>query len=108
MKNQSKAAAGIAFPTVTEAQMKEVERTAQGILDARAQYPDSSLADLYDERTMPPGLRKAHQENDRAVLALYGLAPDTPEPDIVSRLMSLYLAKTSHPPVADHIISARQ
>ena len=88
-------AAGIAFPTVTEAQMKEVERTAQGILDARAQWPDSSLADLYDERTMPSGLRKAHQENDRAVLALYGLAPDTPEPDIVSRLMSLYLAKTS-------------
>ena len=88
-------AAGFAFPTVTEAQMKEVERTAQGILDARAQWPDSSLADLYDERTMPPGLRKAHQENDRAVLALYGLVPDTPEPDIVSRLMSLYLAKTS-------------
>ena len=51
---------------------------------------DSSLADLYDPLTMPPELRKAHAANDRAVLAAYGLPPDTPEPEIVSHLMKLY------------------
>ena len=67
-----------------------ISSTAQAILDARALYPDSSLADLYDPLTMPPELRKAHAANDRAVLAAYGLAPDTPEPEIVSHLMKLY------------------
>lgn len=47
-------------------------KTAQGILDARSLYPDCYLADLYDELTMPPELRKAHQENDKAVMAAYG------------------------------------
>ena len=67
-----------------------ISSTAQSILDARALYPDSSLADLYDPLTMPPELRKAHAANDRAVLAAYGLAPDTPEGEIVSHLMKLY------------------
>ena len=70
--------------------VKNITSTAQAILDARALYPDSSLADLYDPLTMPPELRKAHAANDRAVLAAYGLAPDTPEPEIVSHLMKLY------------------
>ena len=69
---------------------QKIETAAQSILDARALYPDSSLADLYDPLTMPPELRKAHAANDRAVLAAYGLAPDTPEPEIVSHLMKLY------------------
>ncbi len=56
----------------TEEQKAKIEKTAQGILDARALYPDCSLADLYDELTMPPELRKAHQENDKAVKEAYG------------------------------------
>lgn len=75
---------------VTDEQKKAIEKTAQGILDARALYPDSSLADLYDERTMPPELRKAHNANDKAVLKAYGLKPDTPEEEIVKFLMKRY------------------
>ena len=60
------------WPTPTEAQKAKIEQTAQAILDARALYPDSSLADLYDEVTMPVELRKAHQDNDRAVMQAYG------------------------------------
>ena len=67
-----------------------ISATAQAILDARARYPESSLADLYDPLTMPPDLRAAHEANDRAVLAAYGLAPDTPEPEIVAHLFKLY------------------
>ena len=55
------------WPTPTDEQRAKIEETAQAILDARALYPDSSLADLYDETTMPPELRKAHQQNERAV-----------------------------------------
>lgn len=62
------------FPwcTPTDEQKARIEKTAQAILDARALYPDCSLADLYDELTMPPELRKAHQDNDRAVMETYG------------------------------------
>lgn len=62
------------FPycTPTEEQKARIENTAQAILDARALYPECSLADLYDELTMPPELRKAHQDNDRAVMETYG------------------------------------
>ena len=63
-------------------------------MDARAKFPDSSLADLYDELTMPPALRKAHIENDRAVLASYGWAEDMSEADIVANLMQMYHEKT--------------
>lgn len=56
----------------TDEQKVKIEKTAQGILDARALYPECSLADLYDELTMPPELRKAHQENDKAVMEAYG------------------------------------
>ena len=67
-----------------------ISQTAQAILDARVAHPDCSLADLYDPLTMPPDLRAAHEANDRAVLAAYGLAPDTPEPEIVAHLFGLY------------------
>jgi hypothetical protein len=75
--------------------VEKISKTAQAILDARARYPDSSLADLYDPLTMPPDLRTAHAANDRAVLAAYGLAPDTPEPEIVAHLFKLYAAMTA-------------
>ena len=60
------------WPSPTEAQRAKTEQTAQGILDVRALCPDSSLADLYDEVAMPPELRRAHQQNDRAVMEAYG------------------------------------
>lgn len=63
---------------------------AQAILDARALYPDSSLADLYDPLTMPPELRKAHQANDAAVLAAYGFSSKATESEIVAKLFGMY------------------
>lgn len=72
---------------------EKISQTAQAILDTRARYPDSSLADLYDPLTMPPDLRAAHAANDKAVLSAYGLKPDTPEPEIVAHLFRLYAAK---------------
>ena len=78
------------WPEVTEEQRKKIEQTAQGILDARALYPDSSLADLYDPLTMPPELRKAHRDNDQAVMAAYGFPTTLTEPEVVARLFALY------------------
>lgn len=74
----------------TAAQKAKIEQTAQGILDARALYPDASLADLYDETTMPPELRKAHQQNDRAVMQAYGFPKGMTESECVAELMKLY------------------
>ena len=75
------------WPTPTNAQKAKIKQTAQAILDARALYPDSSLADLYDEVTMPPELRKAHQNNDRAVMQAYGMSiKDTTESSCVASL----------------------
>ena len=67
-----------------------IEQTAQAILDARAKYPDCSLADLYDEVTMPPELRRAHQDNDRAVMAAYGFPTSMTESDCVAELFKMY------------------
>ena len=79
------------WPTPTEAQKAKIEKTAQAILDARALYPDSSLADLYDELTMPPELRKAHQANDRAVMEAYGFwGKLNSEAACVAELMKMY------------------
>lgn len=79
------------WPTPTDAQKAKIEQTAQAILDARALYPDCSLADLYDPLTMPIELRKAHQANDRAVMSAYGLSvKDTAEADCVAFLMKRY------------------
>ena len=68
----------------------KIEQTAQKILDARVKYPDSSLADLYDETVMPPELRKAHQENDHAVMQAYGFTPKMTESEIVAELFKIY------------------
>ena len=79
------------WPNPTDEQKARIEETAQGILDARALYPDSSLADLYDELTMPPELRKAHQDNDRAVMRAYGFDIKTmTESTCVAELFKLY------------------
>ena len=79
------------WPKATEKQKIQVENTAQLILDARELYPDSSLADLYDDLTMPPELRKAHQANDRAVMEAYGFDwRKMTESECVAELMKLY------------------
>ena len=79
------------WPTPTDEQRAKIEQTAQAILDARALYPDSSLADLYDETTMPPELRKAHQQNDKAVMRAYGFdIKTTTETTCVAELMKMY------------------
>lgn len=74
----------------TEEQRQKIETTAQAILDARAKYPDCSLADLYDEVTMPIELRRAHQANDRAIMAAYGFPTTMTESDCVARLLEMY------------------
>ena len=79
------------WPMATEEQRAKIEQTAQAILDARALYPDCSLADLYDETTMPPELRKAHQQNDKAVMRAYGFdIKTTTETSCVAGLMKMY------------------
>ena len=85
------------WPEVTEAQKEKISKTAQAILDARAIYPDSSLADLYDELTMPAELRQAHQANDKAVMEAYGMQKNIDgkktwltESETVARLFEMY------------------
>lgn len=84
------------WPNPTEEQKIKIEHTAQAILDARVLYPDSSLADLYDELTMPVELRKAHQDNDRAVMQAYGFPVKSTftESQCVAELFKLYKEKT--------------
>ena len=84
------------WPTPTDEQKAKIEQTAQAILDARANYPDCSLADLYDDLTMPPELRKAHQENDKAVMQAYGFDwRHMTESECVAELMKLYQKLTA-------------
>lgn len=78
----------------TAEQKSKIEKTAQAILDARALYPNSSLADLYNDLLMPPELRKAHQQNDKAVMEAYGITKDMEayrsESACVALLMEMY------------------
>lgn len=84
------------WPTPSDFQKTKIEKTAQAILDARGLYPDSSLADLYDELTMPAELRKAHQENDKAVMESYGFDwKNMSESECVAELMKMYEELTS-------------
>ncbi|MBR4218591.1 MAG: methylase [Bacteroidales bacterium] len=82
------------WPNPTEEQKTKIEQTAQAILNARAKHSNCSLADLYDEVTMPTELRKAHQENDKAVMQAYGFNPkmisDDSETLLVAELFKLY------------------
>ena len=84
------------WPIPTDEQKAAIEKTAQAILDARALYPDCSLADLYDEVAMPPELRKAHQENDKAVMRAYGFwGKLNTESECVAELMKMYQKLTA-------------
>ncbi len=83
------------WPNPTKDQKEKIEKTAQAILDARSKYPNSSLADLYDELTMPSDLRKAHQLNDVAVMEAYGFNwRKMTESDCVAELMKMYQSLT--------------
>lgn len=92
------------FPwcTPTDKQKEKIEKTAQAILEARALYPDNSLSDLYDELTMPPELRKAHQANDKAVMEAYGFIKKVDgkatwytQSECIAALMKMYQELTS-------------
>ena len=84
------------WPNPNDEQKAKIERTAQAILDARALYPDATLAVLYDDDLMPPELRKAHQANDRAVMAAYGFpVKNFTESDCVAALMKMYQELTA-------------
>lgn len=86
---------GVASPSPLEkGGVRLIEKTAQAILDARAKYPDSSLADLYDPTTMPYDLLEAHRANDRAVMAAYGLSTKMTESECVARLFGMYAEMT--------------
>ncbi len=74
----------------SESQRKKIEQTAQLILSSRKNYPDTSLADLYDPILMPKDLRDAHKANDKTVLAAYGFSTDWNELEILAELMKLY------------------
>ena len=92
------------WPELTDVQKANIEHTAQSILDARSLYPDASLADLYDELTMPPELRKAHQANDRAVMQAYGMPiKETDEAACVAWLMRLYQEKIAKKNESDQV-----
>ena len=85
------------WPIPTEQQKQKIAQTAQAILDARASYPNNSLAELYDEVMMPPELRKAHHQNDMAVMQAYGFTKGSEayksEAACVAELMKLYQKK---------------
>ena len=95
MKSDYRYANGLVYntfpwPTPTEEQKKKIEKTAQGILDARLLYPNSNLAALYDPLTMPSELVKAHNANNKAVMEAYGFSIKMTEAECVSELMKLY------------------
>ena len=78
------------WPSPTPEQQAKIEASAQAILDARALYPNSSLADLYDPTLMPKELLQAHRQNDRAVMAAYGFSTKMTESECVAELFKLY------------------
>ena len=78
------------WPRVGDAQSARIEEAARAVLDARALYPDSTLADLYDPVAMPAELRAAHSRLDRLVLAAYGLPSTATDEQVVTHLFALY------------------
>ena len=87
------------WPDPTDKQREAIETAAQGVLDARAQFPDATLADLYDPLTMPPALVKAHQTLDRAVDAAYGKRSFKTDAERVAFLFERYQQLVSLLPV---------
>ncbi|MBR3578241.1 MAG: methylase [Bacteroidales bacterium] len=83
------------WPDATESQQQKIEQTAQAIFDVRAKFPDCSLADLYDEISMPPELRKAHEANDKAVMQAFGFPTKMSESEIVAELFKMYIILSS-------------
>lgn len=97
--------AGEIVGEIYEGLLKKISKTAQAILDARVLYPDSSLADLYDELTMPVELRRAHQANDKAVMEAYDMTKIVDgkktwltESETVARLFEMYEEYTKNRP----------
>ncbi|MDY5888459.1 MAG: type IIL restriction-modification enzyme MmeI [Campylobacter sp.] len=78
------------FASLDEKDKETLTATAQGILDARAEFGDCSLADLYNPLTMPANLRKAHERNDQAVLKIYAVNKTATPSDIVKELFTRY------------------
>lgn len=104
LKSDYRYSAGIVYnnfpwPEPTDRQRAAIETAAQSVLDERARHPESTLADLYDPLSMPPGLVKAHQTLDRAVDAAYGRTSFTSEADRVAFLFTLYEKLTSLFPI---------
>jgi hypothetical protein len=101
LKNDYRYSAGIVYNNFpwpekpTEKQKQAIEAAAQSVLDARAQFTESTLADLYDPLTMPPVLLKAHQQLDKVVDAAYGKTNFTTEAQRVAFLFELYQKYTS-------------
>ena len=83
------------WPSLSPEQKAAIEKTSQEILDARALFPDSSLADLYDPLTMPPELRRAHDKNNVAVMKAYGFPTSMSEAECVAALMKMYQELTT-------------
>ena len=78
----------------TYKQRAAIEQSSQKILDVRANYPDATLADLYDPLSMPKDLRDAHKKNDRAVASAYGLENILDDDSaIVGALLKLYATR---------------
>ena len=78
------------FPELTKEQSEAIGAAAQQVLDARADFPDNSLADLYDPNAMPPALRQAHNQLDKVVLGCFGLKQTASEESILAKLFDLY------------------
>ena len=83
------------WPDVDETQRERISRSAQSIIDARKESPNSSLADLYSPAGMTKHLYKEHEVNDKAVMKAYGLKPSATEQEIAQRLFELYQKLTS-------------
>lgn len=83
------------WPTPTEKQKQAIEKTALAIIAARTNYPECSLADLYDKDTMPDDLREAHLKNDAAVRAAYGFKESMTENEMIARLLQMYKKLTN-------------
>ena len=78
------------WPEVTETQKEKISELAQAVLNAREEFPDSSLADLYDPLTMPPKLLKTHQKLDKAVDQLYQKEAFASDAERVEMLFARY------------------
>ncbi|MBQ9538758.1 MAG: methylase [Treponema sp.] len=95
MKSDYRFSASLVYNTFpwadfSDGERAKIEKTAQAILDARGKYPNATLAQLYNELTMPADLRKAHRENDKAVMAAYGFDMKMTESECVAELFKLY------------------